>query len=328
MFLTASDALVATIAFFDQFDVALSSAEVWMYCALYKGESCSLNEVEGMLENDSRLACRDGLWMLVGRQDLARVRVARGFPVHERWATASRAARLARLVPYLRLFAVCNTLGYGVAKEESDIDVFVVAERGRLWTTRFLLTGLLHVLRLRRHHAVIARRICLSFYVATDALAVAPLAIDGFDPYLAWWVGSVVPLVDRGVYADFVTANRPFVERYRKTFIPRQPPPIVIQDHPPVIPSRTEGSRHVTASFVTRVLESLLGGLLGDGIERILKKIQLRKMTRSSAGKHRENPTSVVISDHVLKFHENDRRTAIRDAWITRLEAFGIRVEI
>ncbi len=349
--MSTPDALVATIALFDGFDIALSSAEVWMYCAAYQEKSYSLSQVEGLLSADNRLECTNGLWTLAGRTDLARIRVVRGFPVHERWAIAGRAACLAALVPFLQLFAVCNTFGYGVAKEDSDIDVFVVALHRRLWTVRFLLTVMLHVLRLRRHGSRIAKRICLSFFVATDSLCMAPLSLflepiplfpdpsggatqEAPDPYLAWWVGSVIPLVDRGAYADFITANRPFIERYRKEFTPRLPPPSVIaspakslSERSPegrqsnahdVIPSRAEGSR------LASITEYFLSGRLGDGVESLLCFIQLRKIARSSIGKHRENPTSVVVSDHVLKFHENDRRAAIRDQWIERLAELGI----
>lgn len=321
MFFAAADALVATIAFFDLFDIALSSAEVWTYCASHQGAPHCLSDIEGLLRNDPRLARRDGLWMLAGRQDLSRMRVARGFSVHERWAIAVKAARFAAFVPFLHLFAVCNTLGYGVAKEQSDIDVLVIAGRKRIWTTRFLLTAILQLARLRRHNAVISRRICLSFYITTDALTVAALAIDPLDPYLAWWVGSVVPLVDRGAYADFVTANRPLVERYRKESILRDPPPLVIPSHPSVIPSQAKGSR--TAHF----FEYLLSGHLGDLLESFLRFTQLQKIQHSSLGKIREHPTSVVISDHVLKFHENDRRAALRDAWRDRLRELGIMID-
>ncbi len=265
--------------------------------------------------------------MLKGRDGLVAVRQARSSAVHRKWATAQCAGRFASLVPFVRFFGVCNTLGYGGAKEDSDIDVFVIARRRRLWTVRFLLTAILSVARLRRHATEIRNRVCLSFYVATDALSMAPLSLDpdpsggttdvAPDPYLAWWVESVVPLVDRDhTYEKFIVANRPFVERYRKEFQARQLPPIVL------FPERSR-----RASIVAHVLERFLGGRVGNAMEFVLKKMQLRKIARSSVGKRRENPTSVVVSDHVLKFHENDRRTAIREQWLKSLEELGITVE-
>ena len=313
MFRSAADALVATVAYFDLFDIALSTAELSFYCFRFDGAPLGFVAVDEQLRPDSRVITHDGFWMLSGRATLAASRVMKGAEVHQKWAVAARAARLAVAIPFVRLFAVCNTMGYGVAKADGDIDTFVIVERRRLWITRWVLTAVLHVARLRRHGVRIANRICLSFYVATDALGIAPLAIDGLDPYLAWWVGSVVPLVDRGAYNDFIVANLPLVQRYQRTFLPRALPPVIF-------PERSRG-----ASFFASALESLLSGRVGDALEWFFRTIQLRKIARSSQGRVRESSTSVVVSDHVLKFHENDRRAAIRDAWLAQLRELGVK---
>jgi len=310
MFRSAPDALVATIAFFDFFDLPLTSFEAWAFLFQYDAPAVSLGELETMLSRDQRLVSTDGYWMLIGREGIARTRQARSAAVHQKWEITRRASVLASRIPFLKLFAVCNTMGYGVAKEESDVDVFVVAGPGRVWTTRLLLTALLHLARLRRHGSQIRSRICLSFYVTTDALSMVPLALDdGSDPYLAWWVGSVVPLVDRGAYADFITANRPFVERYRQQFPLRERPPIAVNHG-------AWGMGHGTRT----VFEWILAGWVGDLAESLVRLLQYKKIKRSSHGKTRENRTAVVVSDHVLKFHEHDRRRALRDQWLRRVE--------
>ena len=40
-------------------------------------------------------------------------------------------------VPFIKMVAVCNTLGYDNAAKDSDIDLFIIAKRGRLFIVRF-----------------------------------------------------------------------------------------------------------------------------------------------------------------------------------------------
>ena len=55
------------------------------------------------------------------------------------WNKVNRWLFLIRMVPFLKLVCVSNNMSFGVVDGQSDIDLFVVAKKGRLYTARFFL---------------------------------------------------------------------------------------------------------------------------------------------------------------------------------------------
>jgi predicted nucleotidyltransferase len=60
--------------------------------------------------------------------------------------------RLLELFPQILLIALCNSRAMGEADENSDIDLFIIAKKGNLWTTRFIVTTLTSMLGIRRRN--------------------------------------------------------------------------------------------------------------------------------------------------------------------------------
>jgi hypothetical protein len=42
--------------------------------------------------------------------------------------------------------------------------------------------------------------------------------------------------------------------------------------------------------------------------------------------KDREEKTAVIISDNILKFHENDRRRFYQEKWLQNCKKIGIKI--
>ena len=64
--------------------------------------------------------------------------------------------------------------------------------------------------------------------------------------------------------------------------------------------------------------EKLWNGRWGDAIELKLKSIQLKRHKKNIADLPQE--ASIVVSDHMLKFHNIDRRKDIADRFEQRME--------
>lgn len=62
------------------------------------------------------------------------------------------ALRLLELFPQIFLIALCNSRAMGEADENSDIDLFIIARKGNLWTARFIVTALTSMLGVRRRN--------------------------------------------------------------------------------------------------------------------------------------------------------------------------------
>lgn len=211
-------------------------------------------------------------------------------------------------VPFLRMVAVCNNLAFGKVNEKSDIDLFIIAEKGRLFTVRILTTFVLHLLGVRKHGAV--GRFCLSFFVDDSSLNLSKIAIEN-DIYLAYWIKTLVPVLNDGVYRDFMRKNEWTTSYFEKS-----------ENYWKFIETRERFSEK-RGEKVRRFLKRLLNGRLGASLEWILKKWQLRRELKkaSKAGKE----SSIIVGEHILKFHYVDRRLEYREKWFKK---YGVSAKL
>lgn len=212
------------------------------------------------------------------------------------WIKVNRYLKFLKIVPFLRLVAVCNNLAFKKVDNGSDIDLFIIAKEGRLFTARILITGILHLLGVRRHGNKIAGRFCLSFFVDDKYLDLSKIAIEQ-DIYLAYWVKSMLPILDDGISGDFLQANL-----WAKRFFEEENAFEINLDK--VINRK---------SFLRGIFEWLLNGKFGDLLEKKLKRWQLKRASEKINLASGE--ASLIVDEHILKFHNIDRRRTYRNKW-------------
>ena len=294
--------ILYTLTFFDLIGKPLTLFECWQYLfnvfSLKSG--ASIIEIEDILRKHPKVANFRGFYFLKGHRELVDRRRREHNFSQVKWKRARRVIRLLSYVPFVRMVAVCNTVAFNTATRGSDIDFLILVQNGKMWTTRFAVTLLVSLLGLRRHHHKIADRICLSFYLADNCLDLRKVALrkeDGAinDPYLVYWASKVSPVYDEGRGEIFFSQN----DWIRKYF-------------PRYIPYSGVGRRVIQNNFPKKIwkksIEWLLRSTFGNLGEDILKKLQLAKMSHNTKSVAREPNTKVIISDQILKFHEQDLR--------------------
>lgn len=108
---------------------------------------------------------------------------------------ARKYCRVLAKFPGVRRVWVCNSLSMNAAEEDSDIDLFIETEPGRLWTGRAVATAFFSILGVRRHGSKVAGRFCLSFFAVENA-DLGKVAIEN-DAYLYEWARRLVPVDGR-----------------------------------------------------------------------------------------------------------------------------------
>ncbi len=292
-------AILQTLAYFDVFDYPLTGVEVHKFLWRRKASLGAVLEALAAAEARGQIGRRFGYHCLPGRAAIVATRQQRYLMADVKHKKALRAARLLRLVPNVLLAGVCNNLAYGNARPESDIDLFIVTARGRIWLTRLLAVLTLQVFGLRHHGRRVANRCCLSFYVADDHLDISDIRLVPDDPYLCYWLATLTPMYDRGqTFPRLWAANR-----WVREFLPNAHPKLPsIRRRVPARPRRT------------------LTLPLGAWLEAWVKRPQISHMAR--VGLHPRG-TGVVISDSMLKLHTVDRRAAYREMWQRRGAKFS-----
>ena len=205
-----------------------------------------------------------------------------------------------------------GSFAWGTPNKDSDIDLFIVIEQGHIWLSRFLITMLLSIFRLRRTKKKINDRLCLSFYVTDKNLDLSRISIDGEDIYLAYWLSNLTPVYDpqnllKRIVKENVWATetlRHFGNVYNMGQL-----------------WRVEKLNRMAGfvNFFEKIWSTEYGNLLEDQA----RSIQMSKMRKNKSVQD-EQDTRVVINDEMLKFHENDRRKLYRQKWQEKCIEYGV----
>lgn len=264
------------------------------------------------LHRQGAVQYKDGYYALADISERIALRQRKIWLFEERKKIVQRAAKKIRWLPFVQSVFICNQLQVTV-KDDSDIDVFVVVKAGRLWIARLLVTLLLSAFNVRRHTDRVDKHVCLSFFVTDEALDLSPIAKQE-DIYLAYWIALLLPVYDPyGLYAVIRKKNYRLLKNISNYLLHQfDHPQLMVQDH------RVSG-------LVKGIGQKILGGRFGGLVEKNVKRIQKAKMIRNAQSKMEDRTTDVIISDVMLKFHENDRREYFRDEWKKRCSRMTVR---
>lgn len=302
-------AIKKALAYFDTFDFPLTAEEIYRWLWVYEG-TMTLLDVRQALDDlvaKKEIMQKNSFYCFLGREKTIRLRQDATPLIKEKMTIARRAAKILRFVPFLRAVYVCNTVAGAIPHEKSDIDVFIVISPNRLWMTRAMITVLLSVFRMRRTAECVNNKICLSFYMTEDHLSLDTVRWGEPDIYLAYWIDQLVPVFDREVLIERIYHENTWVKRW----IPHAFP------HPTSHPKWQVSESKISRFFQDKI-EHVLAGRSGDIIEVKAKRWQKKKMGRNIHSLQDLPDSRVVVSDTMLKFHENDRREYFRQRWRNR----------
>lgn len=310
-------AILRTLAYYDTFDFPLQVEEIWRWLYPEQPDDSAGVTVE-MIKEDLRqeplrsLVDNQGaFYCLRGRQSTIAQRAERTVRNEKKWRRAITVVKYLDVVPFLRMVAVVNTLAINNARPESDIDLLIVTDPGHIWSARMAVTGIVSMLGYRRHGDKITNRVCLSFYLTTNALNLEPLKRETDDPHFAFWASQAVPLMNRGeTYQKYVAAN---------AWVTKLMPNAWSWDwQDRLVPSNS------ALHSVSSLYQAFFTSPLGASMEIWARGQQLKRFEADTDSRSKQPTTDVVISDDVLKFHEADRRLEYRQRFHERLAALGL----
>lgn len=300
--------VLKTLAFYDIFGYPLTPLEIYKGLGV-KAEFADILPALEELLGENKIIKESGYFFLpqdllknnlVKGADLAEKRKARFLISLKKAKRAARIGKILSLFPFVKFIAVCNSLGFLNASEESDIDIFVITKAGRIWTARFLIAGFLRIFNLRPALGATKDRICASFFISEDNLCLRGMLLPGGDPYFCHWLAWLLPLHDEKIYKKFLEANA-WIKEYLPNFIPQ------------------DAYKHKSA--MGRIFRAVSRRLLGRGFENFVKRIQLNIMPEDLKNAAGRGDNSVIISDSVLKFHLLDRREEYRMVFRDRTDS-------
>ena len=277
-------AVLRTLAYAGIFNYPLRREEISKYLILDSAiriqEAGIYNAIHRITtDRKGLIGEKEGYYFLEGFEGGVKQRKRRRKIAKGKYKVAGRFVRWAKLIPTVKLVGVSGALAVDNAHEEDDIDLFIIAQAGTVWITRFLSVLLAEILRVRRcpSGTDIKDKICLNMFVDEKHMGVAENERDLFS---AHEVVQMRPIYDRGgVYNRFIYMNR-WVREY--------------------LPNAIGQLKTATQNLKPRL--PFAGNIIAL-VEGFLKKIQLFYM--------RPKITQEVVADGYLRFHPVDARRVV-----------------
>ncbi len=296
--------IIRTLCYFDQFSHPLTAWELYHFL-WQPPRSFSYIDFVNQLDNypDQAWEKTNGYYHCSRRASIVEIRRRRLLWTEKKMSIARRATRVISFIPFVEAIFVCNTVAAGWPSKESDIDVFIIIREGRLWFTRFLITGFISIANLRRRGQQVTDCICLSFYVTNKHLTITSIRITEPDIYLVYWIHQLVPVYDpKNISTQFLRDNE-----WTREYVPFCP-----------FEKEALSESLVKNSYVMQKMKEMItwfwSGQCGNWLEQWARVWQRQRIDRQ----HHAPEPAVVVSDTMLKFHEEDRRLSYQEEWQAR----------
>lgn len=192
-------------------------------------------------------------------------------------------------IAWIKFIWIWNSTSMFASKETSDIDLFIITSKNRMWFVRILITLIFGILWVRKNAKYHEKRFCLSFFATENSLDFKDFALEN-DVYLYYRLVYLKPILDfDNTYEIFINSQTwADFSIYKDNF--------------------KENKKFIKFSWNSfwnncKIL---------DFTDKILKNIFLPKTLKSYEKLWK--PYGIVINDDLLKFHDDDRRKQIKES--------------
>lgn len=209
------------------------------------------------------------------------------------WKKVYKYVPVLRYIPGILLVWVWNSLSMNACHKESDIDLFIVTKKNRLWSVRVLVTIYFSLLWLRKTWKKHVGRFCLSFFITENAINFETIAIEN-DIYLYHRILYMKPIIDKKkAYENFIKTNSLWCNFSQREDI------------------ISHNKKYIQYSYQDTSRMLYICKPFWDVFEYILRSLFFRKTKKSF---HKLwKPFWVIISNDMLKFHDKDTRKSISE---------------
>jgi hypothetical protein len=268
--------ILATLAYFDMFKYPLTRAEIYLFLG-EKFHYDFFDDALSSLLNNGLIFQFDRFFSLKNDHSVAFRRVEGNKKADELIVIARRVSSLLIRFPYVRGVAVSGSLSKNFADENSDIDLFIVTAKNRLWVARTIM----HCLKKLSFLVHREQYFCMNYYIDEQDLQIAEKNI-----YTAIEIGTLMPLEGDVVFEKFYAANA-----WTREFLPNKN-------------MRIASAKPVKKWFIKRFFELIFDTPLGNSIDTLLMKItaaRWRKKTIHNKLNNRGEVMAMVTGKHFSK---------------------------
>jgi hypothetical protein len=126
---------------------------------------------------------------------------------NQKMTEAKRFVWVFRIIPWIKFAGVTGDVAFGSAKENADIDIFLVVQDKRLWITRGIEIVILGILGMRRFtwKTDVKNKFCINYYTSESNLNLKPISGNRF--LVALEIAMMKPIYNTSYYKHILAEN-------------------------------------------------------------------------------------------------------------------------
>jgi hypothetical protein len=202
------DAIFKTIVYSDLFSYPLKLKEVHKYLDSIK---CSYKTIIIALDNlvtSGKIAKTKKYYHLPSRESLVRIREQRVIFSKYLWRRTLFYSSILKYLPFIKMISITGALALNNAKENDDIDLFIITNKNRLWIARIFVVIVMKFGFLRKDH------LCPNYLISEENMK-----ISTENMYTAREIINMIPVYSKDDYFKFIKYNS-WIKNYFPNFKP------------------------------------------------------------------------------------------------------------
>lgn len=282
-----------TLLFYDLLNHPLTAVELTRY--LFRGSA--REQFEGGIklrsiinEATKKTVLVGGFYVLSGQNHKIRQRIKREKIAAQKWKRLKIICLFLQMIPFVRGVGVTGSLTLYNTRLQSDFDLLIISQRGRIWTARALVSIFLTLINQKRYGSITKNKVCLNCFLTDASLEIGD-KIKPHNYYSAQEYARLVPLFEfnDGLWQEFRGKND-WIGNYLATYPWPSP-----DAHKLIVPN--------WLGYLGRAGEYICN-LGGNYVELLLKKLQVNRIKKNLTN----NPDDqIFFSDEYLLFHPHSK---------------------
>ncbi len=236
-------------------------------------------EVIESLTQQKLVFSKNGFLVIQNRDSLLESRTKQDFLLDIKWKKLMKMATWFRYIPFVDFVLVSGSMSFGAIRKSSDFDVVLGVRQGRIFTARYLVSGLFSLFRARRlddFEASSPDKFCFNHIITPISYEKPPHNYYRYELYK-----HLIPIFIDGLSYERFREKNSWAEigMLNSEMVPLHKP-----------------------SKIKKILEFLFGNTIGNYIEtHIAEPIAKKRLASYIHQKH--NAGRVVIHEYELEFH-------------------------
>ena len=254
--------ILSTLAYYDIFTYPLRKREIWLFLQnLYDHTEFEI-ALQGLADNSSIFKL-DEYYSLQNTYAIVNRRITGNHKAQQLLQTAEKVTSLLSGFPFVRGIAVSGSLSKNFADERSDIDLFIITSKNKLWIARTIM----HCFKKLTFLVNKEHLFCMNYYIDEQQLEIAEKNL-----YTAIEIATLIPLQGDTVFDSFFASNA-----WTRNYLPNKNMRIACAK--PVKP-------RLFKSFIEMLFNNPAGNAVDNLLMRITAARWLKKTEQKKVNSH------------------------------------------